>query len=127
MVRGQSFGLMVPNMLVLINTRKNMVKMVILYGQISLNTGEVFTIIIFRALVSIHGMMVASMKVIGRAIKWMGKESLHGMMEENISVSMLMIKSRGRDNSYGLMGDNIKEAGIMVSNMELEYILLKKE
>lgn len=66
------------------------------------------------------------MKVNGRIIKCMGKEPSLGLMVENMLVSILKIKNKVMESSFGLMEDLTKETGIMVSNMEKEFMLQVK-
>eukprot|EP00335_Anophryoides_haemophila_P000333 CAMPEP_0204821078 /NCGR_PEP_ID=MMETSP1018-20131115/2213_1 /ASSEMBLY_ACC=CAM_ASM_000518 /TAXON_ID=46462 /ORGANISM="Anophryoides haemophila, Strain AH6" /LENGTH=165 /DNA_ID=CAMNT_0051919671 /DNA_START=559 /DNA_END=1056 /DNA_ORIENTATION=- len=122
----KKYGLMVPDIKVLMSKERNKVKANFI-GLTDLNMKENFKIIIYMVKEFTPGLMEEHTKVNGKVIKWMEKENSYGLMVENMLDPMSKIKNMDSENLNGLMAEDIKDYGKMENNMEREFILMHKE
>lgn len=78
-------------------------------------------------MVFINGKMVENILVIGEAILWINLDCIRGKMEECMKDFIKMIKSMDMVFIHGPMERNMQDGGLTESNMDLEYLFLKKE
>ena len=70
--------------------------------------------------------MAASLMENGKITKCTELELLHGLMEKDFVESTLKIRFKATANLFGQMGVGIEESGLMVFNMDKEFILPRK-
>jgi hypothetical protein len=98
-----------------------------LHGRMAVSTKESFMTTIFRDLDCMSGLMGASTRATGNAIRWMEGESLPGLTAEGMKGIITMIRSKGMELLSGQMEGSILGHGIMESNMGGECIWLRME
>jgi hypothetical protein len=73
------------------------------------------------------GVMAESTKETGKIIKWMEGENSHGQITECILENTLMIKRKGWELLSGLMGEGMRANGKMGNNMDMQFIIHRRE
>ena len=91
-----------------------------------LPTTVTLLITIFKAVVSIPGLMVADLRENGKTIKCTEEGFLLGLMEDATKGSISMIKSRVQVSLLGQMVVNMTANGSMANNMVSVHITLAR-
>lgn len=86
-------------------------------GRMAVHTLETFKRIIYTERVSINGLMVDCIKVLGSTIRCTDMEYLHGLMDDAMKETTVKIRSKVEEHFSGAMVENMWVVGTMESSM----------